>query len=273
MKFTILGSTGFIGSSLINYLKSQGIECDTLDLRTQNIDEKSLGHVIYAIGDAGESFKKKPVEAIDAYILKLKKFLEKANFESFLYLSSTRIYYNSTSTDEDSSLIVDPLKFDNLYNICKIMGEAICNASQKQNVRIVRLSNVTGENFNPNVFLSSIISDAIRNKEIILKTKLESEKDYVLLENVMEILPKISMFGKDKIYNVGYGQNLTNKEIVEKIKEITGCTYSIEPKAKKYSFPTISIQKIKNEFNFQPTSILTKLNDIITALQKKQNLD
>ena len=59
MKFTILGSTGFIGSSLINYLKSQGIECDTLDLRTQKIDEKSLGHVIYAIGDAGESFKKK----------------------------------------------------------------------------------------------------------------------------------------------------------------------------------------------------------------------
>jgi UDP-glucose 4-epimerase len=89
----------------------------------------------------------------------------------------------------------------------------------------------------------------------------------------MEILPKISMFGKDKIYNVGCGQNLTNKKIVEKIKEITGCRYSIEPKAKKYSFPTISIQKIKNEFNFQPTSILTKLNDIITALQKKQNLD
>jgi len=273
LKFTILGSTGFIGSSLTNYLKSQAIQCDTLDLRTDKINEKSLGHVIYAIGDAGESFKKNPIGAIDAHVVKLKKFLERANFESFLYLSSTRVYYSSTSTREDSTLIVDPLKFDNLYNICKIMGEAICNASQKQNVRIVRLSNVTGKNFNTNVFLPSIIFDAIKNKEIILKTKLESEKDYVLLEDVMEILPKICMSGKDKMYNVGYGQNLKNIDIVEKIKEITGCTYNVAKDAKEHSFPTISIQKIQNEFNFQPTSILAKLNDIITAIQKKHNLD
>jgi nucleoside-diphosphate-sugar epimerase len=81
------------------------------------------------------------------------------------------------------------------------------------------------------------------------------------------------MYGKDKIYNIGSGQNLKNEEIVEKIKEITGCTYSVVKDAKEHSFPTISIQKIQNEFNFQPTSILTKLNDIITAVQKKQNLD
>ena len=59
-------------------------------------------------------------------------------------------------------------------------------------------------------------------------------------------------------------------DIVEKIKQITGCTYSVTKDAKKHSFPTISIQKIQNEFNFQPTSILTKLNDIITAVQKNR---
>ena len=95
---------------------------------------------------------------------------------------------------------------------------------------------------------------------------------HILLEDVIEILPKICMSGKDKMYNVGYGQNLKNREIVEKIKEITGCTYSVVKDAKEHSFPTISIQKIQNEFNFQPTSILTKLDDIIMALQKKQNL-
>ena len=88
----------------------------------------------------------------------------------------------------------------------------------------------------------------------------------------MEILPKICMSGKDKMYNVGYGQNLKNIDIVEKIKQITGCTYNVAKDAKEHSFPTISIQKIQNEFNFQPTSILAKLNDIITAIQKKHNL-
>jgi nucleoside-diphosphate-sugar epimerase len=269
LKFTILGSSGFIGSALSSHLKSQQIECVDLDLRTEEIRDKSLGHVIYAIGEP--NFKEKPIQSIDAHVLKLEKFLEKANFESFLYLSSTRIYYGSTSTDEDSSLLVNPLKFDNLYNISKIMGEAICNLSHKQNVRIVRLSNVTGKNFDTNIFLSSIIYDAITNKEIILKTKLDSKRDYILLEDVVKILPKISMFGKSKIYNVAYGKNLKNSEIVEKIKEITGCTYKVEKNAKDYSYQPISIQKIQNEFNFNPTSsILTKLNEIITAFQKNK---
>ena len=269
MKFTILGSTGFIGSALISYLKSQHIECVTLDLRTEEISDKSLGHVIYAIGEP--NFKEKPIESIDAHVLKLEKFLKKANFESFLYLSSTKIYYGSTFTDEDSSLVVNPLKFYSLYNISKIMGEAICNLSQKQNVRIVRLSTVTGKNFKTSNFISSIIFDAIRNKEIILKTKLDSKRDYILLEDVVQILPKISISGKNKIYNVAYGQNLKTREIVEKIKEITGCTYKVERDAKEYSYPPISIQKIKNEFNFNPTSsILTKLNEIIMAFQKNK---
>ena len=95
---------------------------------------------------------------------------------------------------------------------------------------------------------------AITNKEIILKTKLDSKRDYILLEDVVKILPKISMFGKSKIYNVAYGKNLKNSEIVEKIKEITGCTYKVEKNAKDYSYQPISIQKIQNEFNFNPTS-------------------
>ena len=115
-----MGSSGFIGSALSSHLKSQQIECVDLDLRTEEISDKSLGHVIYAIGEP--NFKEKPIQSIDAHVLKLEKFLQKANFESFLYLSSTRIYYGSTSTDEDSSLLVNPLKFDNLYNISKIIS-------------------------------------------------------------------------------------------------------------------------------------------------------
>jgi len=195
MKFTVFGSTGYLGSSLVKKFKSENIECATPDIRNDKIGDENLGHVIYAIGVP--NFKQNPSKAIDAHVILLNRLLNETNFESFLYLSSTRIYFNALSTDENSSLIVNPLDLDNLYNISKIMGEAICNISKKQNVRIVRLSNVTGNNFNPNIFLTSIIQDAIKFKKIILHTKLDSEKDYVYIDDVLNILQKISMYGKN----------------------------------------------------------------------------
>jgi len=262
MKFTVFGSTGYLGSSLVKKFKSDNIECTTPDIRKDKIVDENLGHVIYAIGVP--NFKQNPSKAIDAHVILLNKLLNEAKFDSFLYLSSTRVYYNATSTDEDSSLVVNPTNENNLYNISKIMGEAICNSSKKQNVRIVRLSNVTGKNINSNLFLPSIIQDAINLKKIILQTKLDSKKDYVYIDDVLDILPKISLQGKNIIYNVGSGKNISNEEIGKKLQEITGCEIEVEKNAIKYTFPTISINRIKEEFGFEPTSILENFEKIVS---------
>ena len=123
MKFTILGSTGFIGSSLTNYLKSQAIQCDTLDLRTDKINEKSLGHVLYAIG-VGD-FIKRPFDAVTAHVCELQKILTKCKFDSFLYFSATRMYYKSNTTKETDPIITNPLDTNDLYAISKVMAVAI----------------------------------------------------------------------------------------------------------------------------------------------------
>lgn len=269
MRFTIFGSKGYIGSSFHNHLKSQNIECLTPDVRNEKIPKGNLGHVIYAIGVP--DFKQNPVKAIDAHVFLLNKLLNEINFESFLYLSSTRIYFNALSTDENSSLVVNPSDFDNLYNISKIMGETICNMSKKQNVRVVRLSNVTGNNFDSNIFLSSIIQNAIKFKKIILQTSLNSEKDYVYIDDVLDILQKVSLHGKSPIYNIASGQNLSNEKIVKKLQEITGCEFEVVENAKRYSFLPISIKQIQKEFNFKPVSILNKFEEIVCAYQKKIN--
>ena len=265
MRFTVFGSSGYLGSSLVHKLKSENIECLTPDIRKDKITDKNLGHVIYAIGVADS--KQNPVKAIDAHVILLNKLLNETNFESFLYLSSTRIYFNALSTDEDSSLVVDPSDDDSLYNISKIMGETICKLSKKQNVRIARLSNVTGNN--SRFFLSSIIQDAIKTKKIILQTGLDSEKDYVYIDDVLNILPKISLHGKNSVYNIASGQNLTNEKIVRKIQEVVGCEFEVSGNAKKYAFPPISIKLIQKEFNFEPTPILSKLKKIISVYQNK----
>jgi len=267
LKFTVFGSKGFIGSSFCNYLQSQNIECLTPDVRNNKIPTENLGHVIYAIGVL--DFKQNPMSMINAHVFLLNKILNETNFESFLYLSSTRIYLDALSTNENSSLIVNPSNFDNTYNISKIMGEMICNISKKQNIRIVRLSNVVGNNFNSNLSLPSIIRDAVKNKKISLQTSLDSEKDYVYINDVLNILQKISLCGKSSIYNVASGQNLNNEKIVKKIQEITGCKLEVIENAKKYSFLPISIERIQKEFNFEPTSVLNKFEKIIHTYQNK----
>ena len=167
MKYTILGSKGFIGSHLVKYLEKQGNEVITLDIRKEEIHNKSLGNVIYSIGIP--NFIERPFDAVEAHVCLLTKLLEKGNFDSFLYISSARLYAELESTNENESITVNPSKINDLYNISKAMGESICLASKKKKIKIVRPSNVTGNNFRSNLFIPSIIRDAVTNQKIVLQ--------------------------------------------------------------------------------------------------------
>ena len=136
-------------------------------------------------------------------------------------------------------------------------------------IKIARLSNVTGNNPTSNLFLPSIIRDAINKKNIHLFTTLESEKDYVLIDDVVKLLPKISVDGKFQIYNVASGTNITNKELTSLIQKITKCTLSISDDAFNYSFPKIDISRIIDEFDFNPQLILPYLKELVNNYQIK----
>ena len=71
----------------------------------------------------------------------------KGNFDSFVYVSSARLYYNGISTNEEDDIVINPNNLNDLYNISKVMGESACIASSKKNIKIIRPSNVTGNNF------------------------------------------------------------------------------------------------------------------------------
>ena len=68
MKFTVFGSSGYIGTSLVNKLESENIEYSTPDLRKWKITDENLGHVVYAIGGAGTNFKENPLETLQCRI-------------------------------------------------------------------------------------------------------------------------------------------------------------------------------------------------------------
>ena len=263
MKFTILGSNGFIGKNMVDYLLELGMDVYSPDIHKEDISKKDLGHVIYALGELNS--QKNPLNVIESHVCILNKLLQNSNFESLLYCSATRVYSGLQSTHENNILNLNPTDLGNLYPISKVMGESICLSFDNPKIRIARLSNVSGFNHTSNLFLPSIIREAVDKKIIKLHTKLESEKDYVHIDDVVQVLFDIVLSGKNRIYNVAKGENTTNRDIITKLQEITSCKIEILPNAKNYSFSKINIARLVNEFNFNPKSLLDYIEDIVTS--------
>lgn len=269
MKFTVLGATGFIGSHLLSYLRARNVECLAPGRDDEFLLEKDLGHVIYCIGLTAD-FRGRCFDTVKAHVCNLMPILEKAKFESFLYLSSTRVYAGSEKADEGTTLVTNTDDADDLYNLSKMLGESLCLNSGRMNVRVARLSNVYGNDHQSNNFLGSVIRDAVYKGNIILSTTLESEKDYISVNDVVNILPKIAASGKYAIYNVASGVNVSNQELMDNLKSLTGSTVEVSINARHICFPKISIGRIRDEFNYSPAKILNQLDDLV--LQYKYQL-
>ena len=265
MKFTILGANGFLGSNIKNHLLENNFECYTPNIKKEDISNKSLGHVIYSIGTVDFSNINKIVES---NVCILKKIIDNSNFDSFLFISSARFYNNSKTTIETEKIEIDVNNKNNLYDLAKLLGESYCLSSKKENIRIVRPSLVIGTNTPKNLFLPSIILDAISKGKITLRSSLESQRDYLRIQDFVKLIPEISLRGKEKIYNVAHGKNIKTKNIVDKIIKLTNCSVDVAPNSPINSSINVNIDRIKNEFNFKSESILSELENLITYYQK-----
>lgn len=268
MKYTILGESGFIGSHLVAHLQQLGYECFAPKRNDPAIFEKDLGHIIYCVGLTSD-FRQRAFDTVQAHVCYLLKILGNTKFESFLYLSSTRLYKNMDHGEENTILRVNPLDSDDLYNISKIMGESICFSTNQANIRVVRLSNVYGTDFMSFNFLVSIIRDALIKGRIIMRTTMISEKDYVSIDDVVNLLPKIAMSGKHQIYNIASGVNVSNQELLKILQHNTGCSIEIAENSEEVIFPKISIDRIQDEFGYVPILINDSLSNLIYEFKQR----
>jgi nucleoside-diphosphate-sugar epimerase len=247
---------------LVEYLQGEGVDCYT-PAKYEDIAGIKLGHVIDCIGLSAD-FRTRPFDTVEAHVCRLIKILRQCQFDSFLYLSSTRAYGIREGIAKEGNIIhCQPLDFDDLYNISKIMGEAICSASGRDNVKVVRLSNVYGYDEKSENFIFTLIRDALHKGKIVLNTTLDSNKDHINVEDVVDILPGIAMYGKNNIYNVANGKNTTVGEITKKLSELTGCSVEVGKDAQKICCPRICIDRIKEEFAFSPSNILDDLERLV----------
>ncbi len=270
MKFTILGGSGFIGSNLVKYLQEQDIDCFSPARGDQSVFDEHLGHVIYCVGLTAD-FRQKPFQTVEAHVCHLSQILQKCRFDSFLYLSSTRVYCKSGKGLEKADLAVSSLDPDDLYNISKLMGESLCLSSQSKNIRIARLSNVIGQDFDSHNFLTDIIKSAVSDRHVTLKSSIKSAKDYIGIADVVKLLKQISLSGKRNIYNVASGKNTPNSRIIKHIQSLTECRVDLASNCAPVIFPKISVSAIRKEFGYQSTDALELITGLVAQYKDRIN--
>ncbi len=270
-RFTVFGAEGFIGSHLVEALRAQGADVATPD-RAAAVCSADLGHVIYAIGLTAD-FRKRPYDTMTAHVTRLTEILQQARYESFLYLSSTRVYARAITGEESAITPVDVTAPGDLYNISKLAGEALCLTHGNPAVRVARLSNVFGKKMlesgaSSSNFLASVIQQAVCNGHVTLETSPESCKDFIHIDDVVRALILIAQRGAERLYNVASGENVTHAAIMERIAQSTGCSCTFDGNAPYASFPPISTALIAHAFDqagdkWAPLRIIDALSGLI----------
>lgn len=265
MRFTVFGASGFIGSAMIGHLRARGHDVQAASRDGDEMRGRELGHVIYAIGLTGD-FRGRPFDTVEAHVGALARLMRGADYESWLYLSSTRLYGTGAARPpcaEDDPICVAP-GADALYDISKLLGEALCLALPR--TRVARLSNVYGTGQSADNFLGAVLGEIRSRGETTIREAPGSSKDYVALVAIAPLLEAIALRGRERIYNVASGQPLTHRELAERLHELTGATIRFAEGAAERVLRRVDVTRIAREFSFSAPPPALDLEGLLPEL-------
>jgi nucleoside-diphosphate-sugar epimerase len=259
--FTILGAGGFLGAALVAWLEShdQVVHAVTrAALPALLAGRRPAGRVIDCIGLTGD-FRARPLDTAEAHVGLVARCLAELRCDSFLLLSSTRVYARANVTHEDAVLPTLPADPSDLYNVTKLAGEALCLADPRPAVRVVRLSNVYGIEMPEATFLGHVLHDGRACGSVTIREGPASAKDYVSITAVVRLLPTIATTGQQRIYNVAAGSNTSHAAIADCLRAITGWRIGFSSDAPTVRQPVIDTARLDAEFGPTASNLIADL--------------
>jgi len=267
-KVSLFGGGGYIGRELQRSLTSSGHTVNVVS-RDALIDSANhFGHVIYCSGITRGDFKSKLPEIIEAHVSRLSKLVQLIKCDSFLYLSSARVYENQIFGSEDTKISCDPLNLSDCYNLSKLLGESIVMNSSLTRPNVARIAYVV-DGLNDHFFAP--IHRTRRFQDVILNSHPDTEKDFILLADAVSCLERISLFGKSEIYNVATGVSISFMKLRSLIEETLDCKVEFTVGVKKQVAPKIDISKLHAEFEFRPRDVLEEVKVVLQAEMGQQS--
>lgn len=257
--FTVFGSTGFIGRHLVEALRQNGHNVRAIGRNIDFSAKQHLGYVIYAAGATGGSAISQAA-MLDVHASLPEKIINHFDFNSFVYLSSTRVYgleADALSTDENSRLSCSPTASD-WFALTKLCGESLCLNAKKPGVSVARLANIYGKDQHPSTFLSAIRRDCIERGGATINEAPQSCKDYLSIHDTVRYLSSLATSGVEGIYNVASGSNITHASIAATL-ETLGFQVNFNPEGSERRFARINTDSITQLFGAPAHSLLQDL--------------
>ena len=301
-KILIIGGSGFIGSSIAKKLIKKS-KIYILDIKKgNNLKYEGINNLIFVRGDISKSstFNKLKICFDAVYYVASKtssKVSEdlpekcfKTNIDGTLNLFNWALKYKPKKIIFTSSMSVygehaenaketDNCKPVSFYGISKLAGENILLKLKAHKIKIFifRLFNIYGPGQNYKNLLQGMLSiylaQAYKNKKVIVTGSLKRFRDFVFIDDVVNILTKnLNYFSNNNnIYNIGTG----NKTTVEKLLKMIFKSLKLEPKIiikKGHSGDTWGTYSNNNKLKRQGlicgTSLKDGLNKTIKDLKK-----
>jgi nucleoside-diphosphate-sugar epimerase len=268
LMITIVGGTGFVGTHLVSELNSNNITFQLLNRKEELPVGKDLGTLVYCAGFGG--CEQDPFNVLNANAILLGQLLNECKIEKVIYVSSTRLYLDDSSSVENRDLHISATDSRRLFNLTKIVAEELILKSNIPYV-ILRSSNIYGDAFESPLFLPSIVRDALIRQEVKMYISPEYAKDYVSVFDLVKVI-LISLDSKkaeNKIVNIAAGENISAKEIAQTLVTETACKVSWCGNMADDFFPTTDISLMKKVFKITPRKVLDDLPLMVKSFKKK----
>ncbi len=270
--FTVLGAAGFVGQRVVARLQAAGADVFTPVRGDPAVWSRPLGHVVYAAGLTAD-YLVRPFDTVEAHVGLLARVLKEAQWESLVYLSSTRLYDSLGAVDahEALPLLLDPGQPRHLYDLSKALGESLCHTQGQGRARVARLACVyegpqDADGFLPSLLRQVMVAGAQARAAgapapvVDVNSSPSFERDYVHVSDVVEGLIHIALQGQDTVYNLASGENISNATLFYCLGGRWHCQLRATLPAGGSQAPRIRIDRMRDEFGWQPKGLLTMLD-------------
>lgn len=257
---TIIGAEGFIGTALHSRLQSLGWSCVLPGRQTDWKLASPLGHIFYCAGLTAD-YALRPADTVEAHVGQLSRILSADNWESLVYLSSTRLYDGqprARSGVEDGMFQVNPKNARHLYDLTKLLGENLCHVMGKGKARVARLACVYRDENDPDGFIGDLLRRVLKTppgSALLLDSSPHFRRDYVHLDDAVEALLQIAVGGQHSVYNVAHGSSTSNADLANVLAHCTGVRITFGRTDQPVTGTAAKCARLKNEFNWTPRSI------------------
>ena len=109
--------------------------------------------------------------------------------------------------------------------------------------------------------------EVIATGRLTLRDSLDTSRDYVSVDDATDCIMEIATTGRHRIYNVGTGRPVSNRELAERFRELTGCEVERLPGGASLCRPQLSVDRVRQEFGFRGSDILADLPALLDAYQ------